>query len=250
MCSGSPASRSRSWSISAASSAASSPSTLERLAARPAPRRRRSTNAWRPAVAAEPFGPSSPSAACGQLGDLARLGDQDRRADRVGHQRARRRPPAGQSPASTRVTASGPGTPAGRGVDGERDGGGVGDRVRAGDPGRVLGRERREAEVLGARGRLRRAPRATTTCGAGAGPAAPRRRRDRELTASRRPPATSRVATRTPSADAQPVVARARCSSVGDEVADAREHGRRKLSAGSRPPRVGRRSREYAPRTD
>ena len=73
--------------------------------------------------------------------------------------------PDGQSASATRLTAAGPFTPPAReGREGHA--GRVGDRVGAGDPGRVLGREGREAELSAAWG----CSSWTTILGAGAGP--------------------------------------------------------------------------------
>ena len=93
------------------------------------------------------------------------VGVEQRRADRRGHQDA-----GGQADAPVVDVGEhdGPGARdrGRRRVDGARGAGGVGDRVGAADPGRVLGGERREAEVLrggrlgalgaGRRGGLRR----------------------------------------------------------------------------------------------
>ena len=98
-------------------------------------------------VGASPRGPSAVSAFAVRSGiapaSVSRIG-----APTGGAIRLAAAIPDGQSSASTRVTAAGPLTPAGRGKDGERDARGVGHRVGAGDAGGVLGRERREAEVL------------------------------------------------------------------------------------------------------
>ena len=124
-------------------------------------------HAGRPGVATSPI-----ANACASLGLGRALGperDERRRGDvrdlvgvgdRIGapigspiSDRRRRARPA-QSSDATRLTAGGPLSPPWDGIGGERRAGGVGGGVDAADPGRVLGREAGEAELLGGVGAL------------------------------------------------------------------------------------------------
>ena len=173
---------------------------------------------WRPPVAAEPPRVERASALGGQRRGISPpLGDQDRRARRRRRRAPRRRSRACQSSSSTRVTASGPATPPVDGEDGERDGGRVGDRVGAADPGGVLGRERGEAEVR--RCSRRRAPARRRRVGAGAGLAAraarPARRRRQSRGATTSAPAPT-SATTAPAPASQAGGVRQPVAEVGD----------------------------------
>jgi hypothetical protein len=79
-------------------------------------------------------------------GDLAPLGEEDRRAQRRRHELGGGDGDAPVGRADQRDRGR-PGVVPARRIDGLGDAGGVGDRVRAADPRRVHRRERREAEL-------------------------------------------------------------------------------------------------------
>ena len=173
---GEPTRRSRSLAIAAASTGAGPAATL--VASRPA-----GTSAAPIAKAAAPPGRLSPAGVerverfGGRVGEPAGFGDQQRRPHRFGHQH-RAGDGAGPVFLADQRDRRGALRWGGRGEGGERrrgrDRGGVG----AADPGRVVGREAREAELRGGFGRAfarvfaRR--RAARSAGAGAPPRVPR----------------------------------------------------------------------------
>ena len=148
MCSGSPASSVRSSLDGGRDLGGVRALELDRVEVPPGGRRRRSRRPARPSVVGDPGRGEGADRARGQLGNLVAVAEQDRRADRRGHQRGRR-DAGGPVVAVDQRHRARPRDAAGGRVRRERDAGGVGDRVGPGDPGRVLGREGREAEVLG-----------------------------------------------------------------------------------------------------
>ena len=141
-----PKRRSRSLAISAASAAAAPPADRGHLAVAGAGDVA-DREGGRAPVAAPPCGGERGERFGGRVRHPVGGGEQDRRPDRRRHQhRGGDRPrPVVFADQGHRRRALGGG---GGGEDGERHRGGVGGRVRAADPGRVVGREGGVAELL------------------------------------------------------------------------------------------------------